>query len=63
MMFYSSAARKSAIESIHDLNKKIATIPGNYLDYNDARKLHNLLGIFENEINKEQKKFGYSKEV
>ena len=53
MMFYSSAARKSAIESIHDLNKKIATIPGNYLNYNDARRLHNLLEVLENEIERE----------
>ena len=63
MMFYSSNARKSAIESIHDLNKKIATIPGIYLDYIDAKRLHNLLEILENEINEEQKNFGYPEEV
>ena len=63
MMFYSSDARKSAIESIHDLNKKIATIPGNYFGYDDAERLRILLAIFENEINKEQKNFGYPEEV
>ena len=42
MMFYSSAARKSAIESIHSLNKKIATIPGNYFGYDDARRRANI---------------------
>lgn len=63
MMFYSSAARKSAIESIYDLNQKIATIPGNYFSYDDARRLHNLLEILEDEINKEQKNFGFLEEA
>lgn len=55
MMFYSSSARKVAVESIHDLNKKIAAIPGNYLSYSDARKLHNLLEVLEHAINNEEK--------
>lgn len=63
MMFYSSTARKVALESIHDLNTKIATIPGKYLSYTDARKLHTLLEVLEQEIVREEKDQGPSKEA
>ena len=58
MMYYSSKARKSAIESIHDLTKKVATIPGKYLDYTDAVRLQALLEVFEYALEKEEKQFG-----
>lgn len=63
MMFYSSNARKAAIESIHDLNKKIAAIPGSYLSYTDAGRLHKLLEVLEHEIEKEEKNLSRSEEA
>lgn len=50
MMYYSTKAMESAITEIGDLIEKIATIPGKYLSYNDARSLNNYLVKMQEEL-------------
>ena len=53
MLYYSDKARVSAINSIENLIKKVAVIPGNYLDYTSCHQLINqlndLIGVIEDE--------------
>lgn len=53
MLYYSDSARKSAIESIKDCIQKIATIPGNYISYQDAKNTVKYLNLLIDEIEKE----------
>ena len=55
MMFYTTEARNSAIEKIHEISKTVSNIPGNYLNFDDACKLHQFLGLLVDQIEKEEK--------
>lgn len=57
MLYYSSNARKSAANKIDELNNKIGTIPGNYLNYTDAVLLCRFLTMLKEIIEKEQKDY------
>ena len=55
MMYYSSSARESAIKNILELNKKIANIPGKYLDFQSACSIGKYLNMLIDQIEKEEK--------
>ncbi len=57
MVYYSSAARQSALKRISELQKVIATIPGDKLDYTSAQDLNSLLVDLERYIKQEDRKF------
>lgn len=54
-MYYSSSARESAINDILELNKKIASIPGKYLDFQSACSIGKYLNMLIDQIKKEEK--------
>ena len=55
MMYYSSSARESAIKNILELNKKIASIPGEYFDFQSACSIGKYLNMLIDQIEKEEK--------
>ena len=55
MMYYSQQARHSAMDRIQELCAKVAEIPGNVLNYNDATAIVNYLSDYRKEIEKEYK--------
>ena len=57
MVYYSSAARQSALKRISELQKVIVTIPGDKLDYAIAQELNSLLVDLERYIKEEDRKF------
>lgn len=58
MLYYSSEARKSAVNRIQELIKVVGEIPGTYLSYNDAMSINYYLSMLINEVEKEDKRFG-----
>lgn len=57
MVYYSSTARQSALKRISELQKVIATIPGDKLDYTSAQDLNSLLVDLERYIKQEDRTF------
>ena len=55
MLYYSDKARMSAIESIRDCIKKIGSIKGAELSYDDACKTTRFLSMLIDEIEKESR--------
>lgn len=55
MVYYSHEARESFLKVIEDLRKKVACIPGQYLDYTSANHLSRCLDDLESFIKQEDK--------
>ena len=55
MLYYSNEARQSHIDSIEALIKKVASIPGNVLDYTSATAITRYLADYKSLIEKEIK--------
>lgn len=58
MLYYSSEARKSAVNRIKELIQVVGEIPGIFLSYNDAMSINYYLSMLINEVEKEDKRFG-----
>ena len=57
MVYYSSTARQSALRRISEIQKVIATIPGDKLDYTAAQDLNSLLVDLGRYIKQEDRRF------
>ena len=57
MVYYSHEARESFLKVIEDLRKKVACIPGQYLDYTSANQLSRCLDDLESFIKQEDKEY------
>ena len=63
MMYYSSEARKSAVESIKHCIEKVSTIPGNVLSFNDSSMTIKYLNVLIDQIEKEGRKARYGENL
>ena len=57
MVYYSHEARESFLKTIEELRKKVACIPGQYLDYTSANQLSGCLDDLESFIKQEDKEY------
>ena len=55
MKYYSTKARESAVQNIHAMQVKIASIPGDTLSFSDAAEINRLLSTLEDYISSENK--------